>query len=418
MKAVALVELPILKPVRTFGIFEQSCPTECIAWDVCGGAETAPCGCVWTEPERRHQCRACHLVCRERNVDPRPGELPDSFRSQISAGRSLDDLTVSQPSDLSHFPIFIPTRTNALPRGTRLPLKWAAVSARTLFTKHTSGPVEAKTYFTSPERARAYTRVDADTQLLAVLNAQDFTLEGFWGTRRSVFYKTLQHCGFAAATGPTFSIITDPNEAPAAHNVCMLLRHHQVVHELEATNLIAIPNLYWRDYRDRWQWGAWLAEQENVHFISRDFSRTRDRSTFLHELAGLIEIIKLSGKTFHVFLVGVGSQKAGMTLLHLDSVGCTASVVTGSPIIKAMFGGCELKPRGAMPPDVVKNKTLPRKEIALRNLEIMEQFVLEVVSPLASYQDYRPLNNGLVGELNRRGGKTSRRKANGGNLGG
>ena len=235
----------------------------------------------------------------------------------------------------------------------------------------------------------------------------------------SEFYEALEACEFAAATGATFSINSDPAEAPASHNVCMLLRHHQVMHELEATRLTAIPNLYWRDYRDRRRWAEWLSEQMDVSLISRDFSRTKAATMpFLRELAGFIEIIRQSGRCFHVFLVGVGSRKAEIALRHLDRVGCTASVVTAFPVMEALICGRELRPRGAQRPEEFKNDAASRTEMALRNLEVMEQFLIEVVSPLASYRDYHPLYNKLGSPIRRKGDRPTRKRANSGDPGG
>ena len=86
----------------------------------------------------------------------------------------------------------------------------------------------------------------------------------------------------------------------------MMLRHNRVINNLQKTKLIAIPNIYWRNEQDLRKWSDWISEQDKLRYISRDFSRTKQNKTFRPQFEGLLKILKLAGKSVHVFLVGVG----------------------------------------------------------------------------------------------------------------
>lgn len=384
--------LPILSPSRRLGIFESACSSDCWAWTDCGGAETAPCRCIHTKPSDRLQCHRCPIICRDRNTEQPPGKPADDFKTHIGTGRSLDQLTLSHPPILPTFPAFIPTRTYELRSATRLPFRWAGVSFKYLLTE--SQPANLVRHLRSPSKVRESIRVAPQTQLLAVLNGPDSMLEGFWTMRRTDLYAAMNRCGLSYATGPTFSVYYDPSVIPASHNVCMQLRHHQVAHEMQSNEIIVAPNLYWRDYRDRRRWAEWLKLNAKVSVISREFGLAIKEGIFPSEFAGLVEIIEQAERRFHVLLVGVGVRTARAALLHLDRVGCTATIVTGSPILEARIRGCELNYRGAETPEEVKSD-LDFPELAMKNLKVMEQFVLDVVTPLASYRNYRQLDNRL-----------------------
>lgn len=307
------------------------------------------------------------------------------FLSEITAGLRLEDLHISH-ADLypSEFPLLIPTRTHELPLDVSLPLEWVAVDAKTLLTHPKTRPAQMQAPFASVERTRRFLRVSSTTQLLAVLNGTDKLLEAFWGMHRSAFFKALKHSGFLAASGPTFSINSELSEVPASHNVCMLLRHHRAVSEIQNTPLIAIPNIYWRNLQDRKKWTRWLSGNPGVRFISRDFSRTKHKAPFLKELTGLLEILKPLKRRLHVLLVGVGSQNASEVLLRLNDLGCTCSVVTADPILKGIHGKyIQLVGRASGGPLAMAT----RAETVTRNLNTLEEYLLNIAASLPSYKD-------------------------------
>ena len=72
--------------------------------------------------------------------------------------------------------------------------------------------------------------------------------------------------------------------------------------------------------------------------ISREFTVSIKEKRFKRDLAGLLEIIQATGRAFHVVLLGVGPRTAPTALNELTREGCTATLVTGSPIREGQHG--------------------------------------------------------------------------------
>ena len=398
-----LEPLPILPQHRKQSLFEGECRS-CQIYDVCGGAFSTPCGCIWKDAKRRYQCHECWVVCREPHVKPETGFPEDTFLAQITSVKSLDQVPLIQ-SKVFSLPVFIPLRTCQLPRDTRLPLRWAGVGLRYLLSEHVASASQPRRSLRSPEALRAASRVVPGTQILGVLNASDILLERFWGMKRSRLFSAMQQAGVGVATGPTFSVYYE--DAPASHNVTMLMRHHQVMYELQRAGHFVIPNLYWRDYRDRLAWVDWLKDNPSIGIISREFAVGIKEGRFLEDLAGLIEIIQRTGRRFHVLLVGVGVRTTKAALLHLDQIGCTATVVSPSPIMEVRVRGQALEYRGINEPAEVPSDEL-FESLAIKNIHVMERFVTELAASLDSYRDYGMLSNRLPVSITRPQDRPSR----------
>jgi hypothetical protein len=169
----------------------------------------------------------------------------------------------------------------------------------------------------------------------------------------------------------------------------MLLRHNRVASEINNTSLLAIPNIYWRNLQDQRRWTKWLFANPGLRYISRDFSRTRQKTPFLRELLGLLEVISPLKRRFHVFLVGVGAQNAREALLRLNDVGCTGSIVTSEPILKGIRGRSMEQVGSRIS---VQTSGISRFETALRNLNALEEYLLSIASPLPSYERLKARN--------------------------
>lgn len=352
----------------------MACATDCMLWEQCGGSATAPCACVWTAPDRRHKCNRCELICRERGQFTNT-DSGDTFRAHVADGLPLDLLHLHQHGTL-HLPVFIPARTQELPSDMQLPLSWAAVDAKTLFTRHQGSPVQARPFLQTPEATRFALRVPPNTKLIAVLNGRDDLLEGFWGMPWKAFLNRLTHAGFSAVTGPTFSINSE-DTTPASHNVLMLLRHNRVMAGIQAAGNFPIPNLYWRTERDRLNWIKWLIEHPSVTVVSRDFSRTKPLNSFRVELDGILQIIRGLRRPMHVILLGVSTRKAAHSIRSLTAVGATSSFVSAYPVMVAIKHGLALKADGLSPPKEVES-TASRFSLAAANIAVMHAFLTEL----------------------------------------
>lgn len=313
-------------PVVQASLFEAACST-CMAYDQCGGADTAPCGCIRTGHDYK-RCGTCPTSCVEREVWDH-GELVDSFRHRLAEGLALATLCITQPSDLALPPLLL-TRTGSLPKGVRLEDDWVAVHLRDLL------PLVRRAVARTPKPQldiRSRLRVKAHTNLIAVLNGDDDLLEKLWSMDRGQVFGALKHSGIDVVTGPTFSVYGEGPHHPASHNVTMLQRHHRYCAEADGAGLTVIPNLYWRTRADRRLWSAWLRAHESVGWIARDFSRTKQWSDFRPEFEGLLEIIDGAGRPLNVVATGIGERKMRSVIGALRSVDARCSFVTSRPIV-------------------------------------------------------------------------------------
>lgn len=373
-------------------LFQSTVCERCALYDDCGGSSAAPCGCVWKDPKKQYDCENCHLICRSRVGGANP------YHELVTEGRSLPEVTVEQ--DGASFPLLIPSRTVELPKGTEAELEWAAVTLRKLLGDR-RGKGKLSGLFDSDD-IREQLRVSRGTKLLAVLSGPDYQLEGLWGMDRAEVYKEVRGHGILGVTAPTFSIASEREgspRTPASHNVLMLRRHHQVLAEIEQqTEALAVPNLCWRHHGDWGKWAEWLEENDQVHAISRDFSMTRQKEPFRHELAGLLKILDRVDRRFHVLVVGVGMEKARWTIRRLAEHGHTCSIVTSDPIYTAMVGGGRIVglPSGAF--EKRGDDTLPRPALALQNLRVSERYLLDIVSEIPMYESSHSSNGELLNE--------------------
>ncbi len=369
-------------------LFRESDCQGCALFEECGGSSTAPCGCVWDDPEQRHDCMNCSLICRART------EAPSPYHKVVDDGRSLDEVSIDQrqlqgaggEKNQVLFPILIPYQTRDLPEGTRLPMEWAAVRLPELISK--GGDRGTPSRLLASENIREELRVGPQTKILPVLNAKDDCLAALWEMDRSELYSHAERHGVEAITGPTFSIYSeregDPRR-PAAMNVIMQKRHHQVLAEIGArTTAAPIPNLYWRDQRDRQKWAEWL-EENQIRVVSRDFTMTTQPETFRPEFAGLLEILGHVSRSIHVLVVGVGMTKAGWTIRRLAEEGHTCSIVMSDPIhTGAAKGRRVVREKGGVKK---KESDIPLRKLGMENLEAAERALLATAQDTPLYSD-------------------------------
>lgn len=187
---------------RQMVIWESQC-YDCQVWDSCGGAKTAPCGCIYTD-ERRLNCINCTIQCKDRSVSHN-NPFADSFSKQVASTISLEELQIKQSfCENDSFPWLIPTQTRQLPVNTQL--DWAGVCLADLVTDRKTPPIKIKKYLATPLRSHEFLRTKVNGNLIAVMNALDKPLEHFWASNREELYYALKANGFSAATGPTFSV--------------------------------------------------------------------------------------------------------------------------------------------------------------------------------------------------------------------
>lgn len=385
-------------PQRSF--FDADCPTECSAYDLCGGAPSRPCHCV-RDPPHQYECRTCPLTCRLRDAseeERRQGES-ERFRQGLREGRRLDRLHLSQPPQASAgLPLLVPSGTLDIPDGPALPVRWAAVTAKHLLTRNRQGPLDIRPHFSSKDRARRDLGVMPSTQLLAVLNAEDRILEGLWGMDHGRIQEVLSRCSFAAVTGPTFSVDPSGTSQPAASSVISLLRHHRFVEEMSTGDALVVPNLYWLGARGLSRWVSWLREHESVTVVSRDFSRTKnDGDAFREQFVGLSSLLRRVSRPLHVITVGVGPAKATWAVRRLADIGCTASVVTDAPAKIALAGGRRLDYPKHGGPIRVKAFDRDRRMLVRDNLRAMERHLVRALSGHAIYDLGR--QDGWIGNI-------------------
>lgn len=235
------------------------------------------------------------------------------------------------------------------------------------------------------------------TQLLAVLHGLDDALERFWGMEdRRRFYHVLENCRFTGVTGPTFSVNGESKSHPASHNVLMMLRHNRVLQELGKTALTAVPNVYWRTAADRMRWVEWLDENREVRVLSRDFACTPGGKPFERQFSDLLEILRGADRPLHVIFQGIGKMKAARVVRNLASLGCTATIATGQPILSAINHGHRWEFRGEKSPNVTGGRPVPNSTLAVENARIFERHLMAVTEELAIY-DRDCAKNGQLG---------------------
>lgn len=338
----------------------------CPLFDPCGGSQTAPCGCVRRGPLYK-QCGTCDLVCRERVVRRKDGSVRDSFALHLINSSPLERVSLRQPR-FSDLPPVILSGTDLLPARFRYDRRWVAVRMRDLYTSGGN-----PTLAVSSAGLRKKFRAAKDSQLLGILSAEDRRLEGFWrNPKRREHLARLKQAGIATLTGPTFSVLGETGTHPSSHNVVMLHRHHQIVYESRLAGLSVIPNLYWRSSADLSRWAQWLSAQE-VFAVSRDFSLTKQATSFKSELDGLLEILHRVGRPLHVITTGVGEANAEILRENLPTVGASWSVVTARPILAAAKGVL-LPDRGTGEYTAVKS-SLSRAALAKENIRRFDEAV-------------------------------------------
>ena len=284
-------------------LWVNSCVSECDLWDVCGGSPSAPCGCIWQQPERRYKCDRCHVLCLERKSQG------FSVSKQLAEGLGLEEIGLDHKEALT-FPAFIPLGTHEA--STLVRASVVGVDIKTLFNKARKRPVSPMAFLKTRGTLTNFLKIGPTTRIIAVMNGQDWLLEGFWGMgeeRRRAFFTMLQSSGFSLVTAPTFSITHEEGGYPASHNVLMQRRHHKVLNEIQEAGLISVPNLYWRNQYDVECWTTWMQAQKNLRFVSRDFSLTKSASAFTPQLEGLTKALEPLKKKPHVLLIGVGKAK-------------------------------------------------------------------------------------------------------------
>lgn len=374
--------------VRRDSLFIHSRCSDCPLFEECGGSSTTPCGCL-REEDPCYDCKDSNVLCRARG--------DGAFLDSLENGRSLGEVSLEQQP--TSFPLFIPKRTRELGDDVHLNLRWAGISLKNLLREKESLPGEVHPNLTSDHDLRRHLHVGKHCQLLAILNGQDYQLEGLWDMERRKLYDRLDAHGVAAITGPTFSIASErhpESHTPASHNVLMLKRHHRVLSEIPVlTSAVAIPNLYWRDGRERREWSEWLNQNTEIHTVYRDFSRTKGEYNFPPELSGLIEILHDVDRPLHVLADGVGSGNAKTAVIRLAEQNCTCSIITSDPIHKAIWGG-----EMVLHPDklqTVENTETDKTPLALHNLKVMERHLIRVASSSPIY-DAKTIDNVTTGD--------------------
>lgn len=309
-------------PVRQGSLWEPRCYT-CLAYDQCGGAATAPCGCIHTG-ERYRACRTCPIICTERSVTDDAGQVVDSLRIRLREGLPLTALRIRQPS--MDLPSLVLSRTDSFPEGYTLPDTLVGVHLRTVLSVVRRDPE-----WQQPSvNLRSQLRAKPATRLIAILSGEDDLLEDLWGVDPHQIFRRLHSARVEIVTGPTYSVY---REHPASHSIAMLLRHHQFCAEAAASGFVVIPNLYWNSRAHRRAWVSWLRENPTVSCVARDFSRTKHRESFGPELDGLLEIVEATQRPMHVLITGVGKKKILETRRALVEAGASVSFVSPEAVV-------------------------------------------------------------------------------------
>ncbi len=371
---------------RQPNIWEPKCPT-CLLWESCGGSDTAPCQCVWSDKKKSHNCASCRYICTERYAPPYNGRL-DTFPIHAHLGKDLEEINLDQRNLSTPLPLLIPLQTDKLSSDIQLnhDWNWVGIDLKFLVSKHKNPPVYPKSYLDSPLQVRKFANVTKDCNLLAIMNGKDELLESFWASDRVEIYNALEKSNFVASTGPTFSIYGYKGKVkvPDSHSVSMLRRHHQCVEELNGRNIIPIPNIYWRNNRDIAKLVQFLSKNESISMISRDFTCTRRGQELKYYFAQLIELIQKVGRKLHIVFQGISVAEAANVINRLAQIGCTCSLATPDPIIKGLRGN-ELLFNGKKRPKIIKNISNSLPELAFKNLYVMKEYLNAVAAPLSVY---------------------------------
>ena len=320
-------------PVRHASLWEPTCD-KCLAFDECGGAESAPCSCVH-QGKRFRACASCSIVCTQRSVKDPSGRDVDSFRRRLREGLPLAALRLSQPP--FELPPLILSRSECLPAGFDLPDGWVGVHLREVLSL-----VRAESARRDPAaEIRSRLHVSPSCRLVGVLNGDDDLLETLWGVEPPRFFGRMREAGIEILTGPTYSVY---RENPASHSVAMLLRHHRFCEDAFAAGFSVIPNLYYRSRRDRARWEDWLRMNTDMHTVARDFGRTKHPTSFRPEIDGLLGILRTTNRPMRVLLTGVGEQKMIEVRQALWRVGASASFVSPRAIVAPPRNGQSISP--------------------------------------------------------------------------
>jgi hypothetical protein len=220
------------------------------------------------------------------------------------------------------------------------------------------------------EDLRKYLSVNPAVGVLGVLHGQDPLLEAFWGLDRMPLFERLVANRVLAVTGPTFSAYGETQKRPAAHHVVQIMRHHRVIRDAQASNLVPIPNTYAWGKRDRIHFIDWLLRSPNAGIVARDFSRTRFGIPLRDRLYDLVLMLRQVGRPFHIVLIGVGWKNGPLILERLAEEGHTASLLSSSPIRKA-FGGLDERGRSRIEarPQLLRSNLLRSNEHFVRIAE-------------------------------------------------
>ena len=339
----------------------------------CGGSVAAPCLCIYTD-ERRYQCNTCSVFCKERS--------DWDINKQLAEGLDLDDVRV-RTSSKPRYPILIPLDTKVATQ--QLPLAVAGIELESLFNNAKTKPLSPKRFLTKDEPINMHLRLPPKTRMIAVMNGKDSLLEAFWATKRSEVYKLLMENGISTLTCPTFSVVFEENGFPASHNTCMQRRHHRVFSELQSVSIDAIPNVYWRNDEELMKWADWLNRNCTVSTISRDFSRTKQRS-FLPLLEKLVAMLEKVDHRLHVLLVGMGPRNGVVAIKALSQIGYTASVVTSFASKEATIKGKRLEVTRSGKLISWQDLPVPKRDLVFGNIKALEEYLVREALKLDVYK--------------------------------
>lgn len=370
-----VVPLSVLGPQLAPSFFQEGCRS-CPGEDVCGGDSSSPCGCKWTGP-RRHQCHICNIVCRERR-ETAGQPYDDEFRVRLREGLSVDQIGIDQPHQLETPPLLIPLRTRNLTVEDGALLSWGAVNLEGLLSLSKDNLRVRLRQRTSagPEGLRKALKLSPESHVLAVLNGKDEALEALWPhSTRSDLITALRDAEVTGVTGPTFSVY---GEEPSSHRVYMMMRHHKMVQEIHDAGLLSVPNLYWRegDPRDIALWGEYLRATPEVRWVSRDFSRDKNLSTFEPHLDGLLQIVRRAARPLHIFVL-TGPTLGAYAVRRLGEAGCTCSIVTARPVLAGIKGRSLVPNSGGFDERLVPG-TARGSALALNNMRRVEKALISV----------------------------------------
>ncbi len=364
------------------GLFGRLCAEKCDLYHLCGGSVAAPCGCVYTD-ERQFDCDQCLIWCTARRTEGY------SLEKQLSEGSALTSITVTQ-TRLINFPLLIPLATDELTFPADV--SCGAADTKGLLTNPKHRAASPRQRLLDQLGIRHHLRVRSSTDLIAILNSVDGRLERFWAMGeegRGKFFGLLAEQGFAAVTGPTFSVTDEESGFTASHNVFMQRRHHRVLQEIQESGLIAIPNLYFRNDSDLAEWVQWIVDN-GITTVSVDFSRSKPTRAFAQRLAEVLRLLYAVDRAVHVLLVGVSLKNGLIALKQLVRINCTGSIITSDPIRTAISGGAMFQLEADK---VVRVQRLDlEKQVLVRaNIKFSEQylrseldkFIKSVTEPIA-----------------------------------